>query len=167
MDYRYYNYFTEIEEYFVRRRGKHLLVSPLDWALIESWKQLEIPLHVVFRGIDSAFDNRKGQRESARINSIFYCQQAVTRCFEAYQQAMVGQAASDAGRDIPGPPERTLVGIDALQADLQPQGSVPWVYSMKRDGAVRDMSYWRLPETAADDPDEAIAIGKRAHAAAI
>ena len=56
---------------------------------------------------------------------------------------------------------------DALQADLQPQGSVPWVYSMKRDGAVRDMGYWRLPETAADDPDEAIAIGKRAHAAAI
>lgn len=56
---------------------------------------------------------------------------------------------------------------DALQADLQAQGSVRWVYSMKRDGAVRDMGYWRLPETAADDPDEAIAIGKRAYAAAI
>jgi DNA transformation protein len=56
---------------------------------------------------------------------------------------------------------------DALQADLQTQGSVPWVYSMKRDGAVRDMGYWLLPETATDDPDEAIAIGKRAFAAAI
>jgi len=56
---------------------------------------------------------------------------------------------------------------DALQADLLAQGSVPWVYSMKRDGAVSDMGYWRLPETAADDPVEAIAMGKRAHAAAI
>ena len=56
---------------------------------------------------------------------------------------------------------------EALQADLQAQGSVPWVYSMKRDGVVRDMGYWRMPETAADDPDEAAAIGRRAVAAAI
>lgn len=56
---------------------------------------------------------------------------------------------------------------DALQAELQAQGSVPWVYSMKRDGAVRDMGYWRLPETAADDPDEAAAISRRAYAAAL
>ena len=56
---------------------------------------------------------------------------------------------------------------DRLQADLKAQGSVPWVYSMKRDGAVRDMGYWRMPETAADDPDEAVAIGKRAYVAAV
>ena len=56
---------------------------------------------------------------------------------------------------------------DALEADLKAQGSVPWSYSMKRDGAVRDMGYWRMPETAADDPDEAVAIAKRAFAAAI
>ena len=92
MPYRYYNYFTEIEEYFVRRRGKHLLVSPLDWSLIESWKQMGIPLHVVFRGIDAAFEKRKPQQPTSRINSIFYCQPAVMECFEAHQQAMVGQA---------------------------------------------------------------------------
>jgi DNA transformation protein len=56
---------------------------------------------------------------------------------------------------------------DMLQADLKAQGSVPWVYSMKRDGAVRDMGYWRMPETAADDPDEAVALAKRAYAAAV
>ena len=55
---------------------------------------------------------------------------------------------------------------DALQADLQAQGSAPWVYSLKRDGAVRDMGYWRLPETAADDPDEAAAIARRSCEAA-
>jgi DNA transformation protein len=55
---------------------------------------------------------------------------------------------------------------DELEADLKAQGSVPWVYSMKRDGAVRDMGYWRMPETAADDPDEAVAIARRAYLAA-
>jgi DNA transformation protein len=56
---------------------------------------------------------------------------------------------------------------DALEADLTVQGSVPWRYSMKRDGAAREMGYWRMPETAADDPDEAVAIAKRAFAAAL
>lgn len=56
---------------------------------------------------------------------------------------------------------------DALEADLKAQGSVAWSYSMKRDGTVREMGYWRMPETAADDPDEAVAIAKRAYAAAL
>lgn len=56
---------------------------------------------------------------------------------------------------------------DALEADLKAQGSVPWSYSQKSDGAVREMGYWRMPETAADDPDEAVSIAKRAFAAAL
>lgn len=56
---------------------------------------------------------------------------------------------------------------DALQADMEAQGSAPWVYSMKSDGSIRSMGYWRMPETAADDPDEAVAIAKRAYAAAL
>ena len=56
---------------------------------------------------------------------------------------------------------------DALQAEMEAQGSAPWVYSMKRDGTVRAMGYWRMPETAADDPDEAVAIARRSHAAAL
>src|ERR687884_204513 len=51
----YFNYFTEIEDAFIRRRGKHLLVSPLDWSLMESWKEMGVPLHVVLRGIERAF----------------------------------------------------------------------------------------------------------------
>jgi len=56
---------------------------------------------------------------------------------------------------------------DALQAEMEAQGSVPWVYSMKSDGSIRSMGYWRMPETAADDPDEAVALAKRSFAAAI
>lgn len=36
----YFNYFTEVEEQFQRSRATGLfLLSPLDWALIESWKK--------------------------------------------------------------------------------------------------------------------------------
>jgi hypothetical protein len=51
----YYNYFTEIEDTFVRRRGKHLLLSPIDWAMIEGWQERGVPLHIVLRGIESVF----------------------------------------------------------------------------------------------------------------
>jgi DNA transformation protein len=54
---------------------------------------------------------------------------------------------------------------DALAADLKKQGSAPWVYT--RNGKPREMGYWRMPETAADDPDEAVAIARRAFAAAV
>ena len=56
---------------------------------------------------------------------------------------------------------------DALQAEMQAQGSVAWVYSMKPDGSIRSMGYWRMPETAADDPDEAVALARRSYAAAL
>lgn len=89
----YFNYFTEIEEHFVRRRGKHLYVSSLDWAIIESWKDMGIPLHIVLRGIDRVFDayeanNRAGSGKL--INSILYCQQEVLAGFEEYKHARVG-----------------------------------------------------------------------------
>jgi DNA transformation protein and related proteins len=56
---------------------------------------------------------------------------------------------------------------DALQAELEAQGSVPWVYSMKSDGSIRSMGYWCMPETATDDPDEAVALAKRSYQAAL
>lgn len=54
---------------------------------------------------------------------------------------------------------------DALQADLTAQGSEPWVYT--RNGEAREMGYWRMPETAADDPDEAVDVARRSYAAAV
>src|SRR5574342_653017 len=77
----YYNYFTEIEEYFWKKRGTALLVSTLDWALIDSWKQAAIPLEAVLKGIDQAFEKydarRKSGRRRQRINGLAYCHQAV------------------------------------------------------------------------------------------
>ncbi|MBI3940060.1 MAG: hypothetical protein HY315_04440 [Acidobacteria bacterium] len=117
MNYRYYNYFTEIEEYFVSKRGKHMLVSPLDWSLMESWKQVGIPLHVVLRGMDRAFQKHEAHASGRRINSIFYCQPAVMECFDEYQQARIGEAGDDAVDDQAGS-EKLALAIRKLQQQL-------------------------------------------------
>jgi len=93
----YFNYFTEIEEHYQRRRGTTLLLSTLDWALIETWKSAGIPLEAVLRGIDAAFD-KYDQRptKSKKVNSLAYCAQAVLTAAEDMKEAAVG-----AGRDSP------------------------------------------------------------------
>jgi hypothetical protein len=87
----YFNYFTEIEEHFQRRRGSSLLLSTLDWALIETWKDVGIPLEAVLRGIDAAFD-KYDQRpsKSKKINGLAYCAQAVLVAAENMNEAAVG-----------------------------------------------------------------------------
>ncbi len=87
----YFNYFTEIEEEFVKRRGSHLLVSPLDWSLMEMWKQRGIPLHIVLRGINASFDSYDQRaNRGRRVNSLFYCQQEVEAVFNEYCESRVG-----------------------------------------------------------------------------
>ena len=75
----YFNYFTEIEEHFQRARATGLfLLSPLDWALIETWKNAGVPLEAVLRGIDVAFEKWRGRRvKTQMVNSLAFCAQAV------------------------------------------------------------------------------------------
>ena len=91
----YFNYFTEIEEEFVKRRGSHMLVSPLDWTLIETWKQRGVPLHIVLRGINSSFDGYDQRLNRGRkVNSLFFCQQEVEAMFQEYIDSRVGAVHS-------------------------------------------------------------------------
>ena len=91
----YFNYFTEVEERYLRRRGGGLLLSTLDWALIETWKDAGIPLQAVLRGIDAAFD-KYDQRPSKtkKINSLAYCSQEVLAAAEEMKEAVVGVGAA-------------------------------------------------------------------------
>ena len=76
----YFNYFTEIEEHFWRKRGAHLLVSPLDWAIVETWQKAGIPLGAVLKGIDRAFESWGRSRRAASgrpLKSLAYCVDAV------------------------------------------------------------------------------------------
>lgn len=87
----YFNYFTEIEEHFLRRRGGGLLLSTLDWALIETWKDAGIPLEAVLRGIDATFDHF-GQKPSKtrKVNGLGFCAQEVLTAAEDMKEAAVG-----------------------------------------------------------------------------
>lgn len=95
----YFNYFTEIEEHYQRRRGTTLLLSTLDWALIETWKNAGIPLEAALRGIDVAFD-KYDQRptKSKKVNSLAYCAPEVLAAAEDMKEAAVG-ASGDSPRE--------------------------------------------------------------------
>jgi hypothetical protein len=91
----YFNYFTEIETRFQQRRGSILMLSTLDWALIETWREAGVPLEAVLRGIDSAFDKHDAQRlRSARggrrVNGLAWCAQAVLEAVELSREAAIG-----------------------------------------------------------------------------
>jgi hypothetical protein len=90
----YFNYFTEIEDTFIRRRGKHLLVSSLDWSLIESWKKMGIPLHVALRGIEKAFDSYESKPRKRSVKSLMYCQEEVEAQFAEWLESQTGAQAS-------------------------------------------------------------------------
>jgi len=87
----YFNYFTEVEEHYCRRRGTHLQVSTLDWALIETWKDAGIPLEAVLRGIDATFDHYdRRPKKTKKINSLAFCAQEVLAAAQEMKEAAVG-----------------------------------------------------------------------------
>ena len=94
----YFNYFTEIEDAFVRRRGKHLFLSPLDWALMETWKQQGIPLHIVLRGVERSFDSFEARPRKRSVKSLLYCQEEVEAQYAEWVEARVG--ASDSSPEV-------------------------------------------------------------------
>src|SRR5208283_54050 len=88
----YFNYFTEIEEYFWKKRGAHLLVSPLDWAIVETWQKAGVPLKAALKGIDRAFEAYQRSRRGAGkpLKSLAYCTDAVLDAAEEAQEAAAG-----------------------------------------------------------------------------
>ncbi|WP_263416781.1 hypothetical protein [Terriglobus albidus] len=91
----YFNYFTEIEQRFQQRRGSLLMLSTLDWALIETWRDAGIPLEAVLRGIDQAFDKyderqRRAPRGVRKVNGLAWCAQAVMEATEEMKEAAIG-----------------------------------------------------------------------------
>jgi hypothetical protein len=90
----YFNYFTEIEEYFWKKRGAHLLVSPLDWAIMEAWHKAGVPLEAALKGIDRAFESYGRSRRGAgkALKSLAYCTDAVLEAAEESQEAAAGNS---------------------------------------------------------------------------
>ena len=120
----YFNYFTEIEEHFQQRRGAILLLSTLDWALIETWQEAGIPLEAVLRGIDTAFEKYEARRKRGRmrrINGLAWCAQAVMEAAQELREASAGTATQSASPAVGGTGfehERVAAHLDSAAVAL-------------------------------------------------
>jgi len=118
----YFNYFTEIEERFQQRRGAILLLSTLDWALIETWRDAGIPLDAALRGIDAAFDkyeSRQRRGRMRRVNGLAWCAQAVMEAAEELREAAAGTAPAPETKDESGfEKERVAAHLEAAAGAL-------------------------------------------------
>jgi hypothetical protein len=143
--YNYFNYFTEIEEHFQRARGTSLfLLSPLDWALIETWKNAGVPLEAVLRGIDAAFEKwRERKVKTQMVNSMAFCAQAVLT--EA--QIMAGTARPGAHRESAPPfPVEDLRAYLLRNAAAMPQEYGETAAALERLAAEVETHYADLEE---------------------
>lgn len=110
----YFNYFTEIEDAFVRRRGKHLFLSPLDWALMETWKQQGIPLHIVLRGIERSFDSYESRPRKRSVKTLLYCQEEVEAQYAEWLESRVGASEQTDGTET----DQTRFSATAIREHL-------------------------------------------------
>jgi hypothetical protein len=142
----YYNYFTEIEEHFQRARGTSLfLLSPLDWALIETWKNSGVPLEAVLRGVDLAFEKWRAKRSRVQmVNSIAYCTQAVMT--EAQRMADAGQQKPEKQEAAPFPDDELRRYLEANTAAVRATGVAE--YAAVAD--ILDQLRTDLPSLSAD-----------------
>jgi len=111
----YFNYFTEIEDAFVRRRGKHLFLSPMDWALMETWKQQGIPLHIVLRGVEKSFDSYEARPRKRTVKTLLYCQEEVEAQYAEWVEAHVGSSTESSEPDS----DKTPFSFAAVSEHLQ------------------------------------------------
>jgi hypothetical protein len=127
----YFNYFTDIEETFIRRREKHLLLSPLDWALIESWQDRGIPLRIVLRGIENVFDSiEKNPNRKKTVKSLVYCKEEIESLYAVWLETQVGKNKQQKTREpaeikkvennqISEPPGSNLFSGEAIITHLE------------------------------------------------
>ncbi len=127
----YFNYFTEIEERFQQRRGAILLLSTLDWALIETWRDAGIPLEAALRGIDAAFDKYEARykavrRGGRRVNGLAWCAQAVMQAAEELREAAAGTAVPQTeSRESGFEPQRVAAHLESASAALDSAAVAP------------------------------------------
>jgi len=114
----HFTYFSEIEEHFQRRRGSLLICSPLDWALMEVWKEAGVPLEAALRGIDAAFDKYDRRlKKTRKVNSLAYCQQEVLAAAEEMQEAATGSRRDPQATSIANPELARYLERNAQQLD--------------------------------------------------
>jgi hypothetical protein len=136
----YFNYFSEIEETFNRRRGKHLFLSPLDWALIETWQQRGVPLHVVLRGIEKVFDGVDSQPKRRRsVKSLMYCREEIEALHQEWLERQIGKNQENGNGEFFAEKESSLLSDDSIKTHLENVRSQLVVTREKAAGELREV----------------------------
>jgi len=116
----YFNYFSEIEETFIRRRGRNLLLSPLDWALIETWQERKVPLHIILRSIEKIFDSVDKQPARKRtVKSLLYCREEIETQYAEWLDAQTGKSAANGNGKADTDATNALVSDEDFTAHLK------------------------------------------------
>ena len=140
------DYFQAIEEYFVARRGDPLLLSNADWFLIRRWRQADIPLRVVLRGIRDALDAHAhsfGRRR--KVGSLRYCEAEVEAARERWYRAL--SLGREAGSDLGALLEGLAQSLGAVE--------LPTAAASLRDGIAAEL------RARAAEPGEAAELDVR------
>lgn len=76
-------YIKEIESYFLTLAGEGIMLSPLDYSLIQDWKKRQVPREIVLKGINKAF-SESGVMKKGAPRSLKDCAAHVEKCIEEY-----------------------------------------------------------------------------------
>jgi hypothetical protein len=140
----YFNYYTEIEERFQQARGSGIfLLSPLDWALIESWKESGVPLEAALKGIDRAFEKwHQRKRKFRQVNSLAYCAQEVLTAARELVEGGAVRAAVPADETFAAPrlAEYFSSNADALERCSAATGAPLAEVAKAAAGSLRKLS---------------------------
>jgi hypothetical protein len=134
-------YFQRIEEHFGQRRGGPLVLSPKEWLLVQRWREKGIPLPIVLRGINMAFDRfaASGPRPD-RLNTLSYCAQHVETAWEEHRRAHAGstEATTRKSIDMPSPAVLHLRAV-ATSCRRAVSPSLPDVASTALESAAQEL----------------------------
>jgi hypothetical protein len=86
----------------------------MDWALMETWKQQGIPLHIVLRGIERSFDSFVSRPRKRTVKSLLYCQEEVEAQYAEWVDARVGASSSESS-DL----DKTPFSVEAINEHLE------------------------------------------------
>jgi len=142
----YFNYFSEIEQTFIRRRERNLLLSPLDWALIESWQERGVPLNIVLRGIEQVFDGvDKNPAKKRSVKSLLYCREEIESQYAAWLEMQTGKNGNtelanqkQAARENPVSADTELFSAEAIDEHLKKVSAELEAARTKAEGDLRE-----------------------------
>ncbi len=118
-------YLEDVENYFCRKKGKSLILSPKDWLLIKKWFIEGIPLALILQGIDTTFANNPNPK---RINSISYCEPEILSSWELYKENMIGSTRKEDPKDAPSFILDRISGIIKMLSEKTKKGRKKLIY---------------------------------------